>query len=303
MAAVADEFSDRIIRMHGKVGETWLASLPGLIEHFARRWSLQPGSPLSPLTYSYILPVTGPEGIPLVLKLGLPNPELYSEIESLTIYAGRGAVRLYESDPDQGALLLARVIPGRGLVECPDDLEATRIACRVMARLWRPVPHGHNLPSIADWGRGFQRLRTYNAGGSGLFPAGMVDRAEEDYDQLLATMGEPVVLHGDLHHWNILSSDRAAWLAIDPKGVIGEREYEIGAWMRNPFPGLRRWQAPVPILQRRLDIFASELGLNRQRMKRWAFAQAVLSAWWSIEDGAGDAGPWISVANLLMAVR
>ncbi len=204
------------------------------------------GPLLTPLSYNYIVPVTGPEETPLVLKLGIPNPELSSEIESLKQFDGRGAVRLLESDPDRGALLLERILPGRALIECLDDLEATRIACRVMARLWRPVPPVHNLPSIADWGKGFQRLSAHFAGASGPFPAGMVDQAEKDFDRLLATMGEQVVLHGDLHHWNILSSDRAAWLAIDPKGVIGEREYEIGAWMRNPFPGLLALARPGP---------------------------------------------------------
>jgi streptomycin 6-kinase len=93
-----------------------------------------------------------------------------------------------------------------------------------------------------------------------------------------------VLLHGDLHHWNILSATRQPWLSLDPKGVVGEREYEVGALIRNPDldtfsdAELRRVQI------RRLDIFAEMLGFDRQRMLAWGLAQAVLSAWWAMED-------------------
>ncbi len=303
MAAVADEFSGRIIRLHGSFGEDWLASLPRLTEHYAQRWSLQTKPPQSALTYNYIVPASGPDGAPLILKLGLPNPELTSEIESLKIFNGRAAVRLINSDPAGGALLLERALPGEALIEHTDDLEASRIACAVMTRLWKPVPQGCTLPTIADWARGFERLKDWLGGETGPFPPGMVDQAEGVYFDLLRSMDEPVVLHGDLHHWNILSSARDGWLAIDPKGLVGEREYEIGAWMRNPFPGLLSWSRPVQRLQQRLDLISDELDLDRTRLKRWSFAQAVLSAWWSIEDREPHWDQSIAVASLLMVVR
>ena len=93
------------------------------------------------------------------------------------------------------------------------------------------------------------------------------------------SQGEHVLRHGDLHHWYILSATRRPWLALDPKGVIGEREYEIGALLRHPNLDhfnrldLKRLQA------RRIDILAETLELDRQRMMGWGLAQAILSAW------------------------
>ena len=98
--------------------------------------------------------------------------------------------------------------------------------------------------------------------------------------------GSPVtLLHGDYHHYNILSHG-ASWCVIDPKGVVGPREYDIGPFMLNPCfsprPNLKQESA------RRLDIFVERLGLDRQRIWARSVAHSVLSAWWSMEkDGTG----------------
>ncbi len=299
MIALPASFVDRIVRLHGSTGRAWLIRLPELIAHYAERWSLRVYPPLNSLTYNLITPAVREDGLKLVLKLGVPNPELVTEGEALVVFGGHGAAWLHARDPEGGALLLERVVPGDSLADCADDLVASRIACQVMADLWKPAPQAHNFPTVADWAKGFSRLRAHFKGGTGPFPADMVAEAENIYVDLLASAEEPVVLHGDLHHWNLLSSERAGWLAIDPKGVVGERAYEIGAWMRNPYPGMLQWEAPEKKLQQRLEVMSSELGMDRRRLKKWAFGQAVLSAWWSYEDGETGMDHWLSIASLL----
>ncbi len=92
-----------------------------------------------------------------------------------------------------------------------------------------------------------------------------------------------MVLHGDLHHDNILSATRRPWLGIDPKGVIGQPDYEPGAFIRNISLNA---DAAIELadLVRAIDIFSEQLHIEKQRIIRWAFAQAVLSAWWHVED-------------------
>ena len=99
-----------------------------------------------------------------------------------------------------------------------------------------------------------------------------------------ATQREPALLHGDLHHYNVLSDRARGWCAIDPKGVVGELEYELGAALRNPIdrPICSR---QLDVVERRLDQFGLVLGIDVSRARGWCFAQAVLSAIWSIEDG------------------
>ncbi|HEU5347271.1 MAG TPA: aminoglycoside phosphotransferase family protein, partial [Ktedonobacterales bacterium] len=147
--------------------------------------------------------------------------------------------------------------------------------------------------------KGFQRLHATFDGTTGPFAQSLVEQAESLFAELLASSSTPMLLHGDLHHWNILAAERAPWLALDPKGVAGEPAYEVGAWMRNPVPQVFSWPNPERLLRRRADIFAEHLGFDRQRLLAWSMAQAVLSAWWSYEDHGRGWGPMMAWAELL----
>src|SRR5512143_1201549 len=114
----------------GKADE-WLASLPELLEEAARRWNLQIGEPFL-LSYNYVCAATRADGTPAVLKIGIPNRELTSEINTLTFYNGQGACQLYAAEPERGMLLEERLFPGTMLVTLEDDDQATEIAAKVM---------------------------------------------------------------------------------------------------------------------------------------------------------------------------
>jgi streptomycin 6-kinase len=128
----------------------------------------------------------------------------------------------------------------------------------------------------------------------------VVEAAERLFTDLLASAAPSVVLHGDLHHGNILAAQRAPWLAIDPKGVIGEPAYEAGALLRNPMPEIARHPALDRVLWRRVDHLADMLNLERERVRGWGVAQAVLSAWWSFEDLGFGWEPAIACAEALL---
>jgi len=89
------------------------------------------------------------------------------------------------------------------------------------------------------------------------------------------------------------------WVAIDPKGVVGEREYEVGALLRNPTPDIATTMDTRMILKRRLDLLAELLGFDRQKLCAWSFAQAVLAAVWCIDGKANDWGIFIKCAEAL----
>ena len=217
-------------------------------------------------------------GLPAVLKQGLPDdPEFQLALDALLWFAGRGGVRVLELDRARGAVLLERIVPGtqlRTLVPEHDEA-ATIAAASVMRQSWRAPPAEHRFPSVREWGRAL--------GGR---PAAV-------YGELCETMGEPVVLHADLHHENVLRSGDG-WVAIDPKGVIGERAYDTGALLRNPYPE----RLERRMVARRADQLADELSLDRDRIWGWAWAQAHLAAAWAVEDGE-DPAYWLACAELL----
>lgn len=284
-----DAFVQCITDLYGARGIAWLDAFPANLAACLERWDLRSGSPYAlsySFSYNYVAPVTRGDGAHAVLKLGVPEGELLHEIAALRAYAGRGAVRLLDADVAIGALLLEQVTPGTPLraLALVDDDTATVHAARVMTALWRTPPSEHEFPTVARWASGLNRLRPHYEGTTGPMPKALVERAEGLFRELLAD-DEPVyLLHGDLHHDNILAAERAPYLAIDPKGVIGEAAYEAGALLRNPIPDIGAWPDLHHTLANRVDILAEQLGLDRWRLIGYGLAHAVLSAWWSVEE-------------------
>lgn len=277
-------FTHRVTTTFAPQGAAWLARLPETIARYAERWHLHVDAPFPNLSYNYVAPATRTDGTSAVLKLGVPRHELVTEIAALELYAGAGACALLAADPAGGALLLERITPGddlRGLA----DTEAMTVAASVMRRIWRRPPASHPFPHVADWLQGLGALRPHFGGSGGPFSEPLVAQAEAWAAELLATSPPEVVLHGDLHHFNMLRSGRG-WLAIDPKGVIGDPAYEAGALLRNPIPQIYDLADRPALLEQRSRRLAAALELDLGRIRRWAAVQAVLSAWWEVEDGA-----------------
>ncbi len=283
--ALPDHFVKCTLDLFGEEGQAWLENLPAFLASLEKRWNLRLEEPFE-LSYNYVAPGVDLDGNEVVLKTWLVNVEMISEMESLRLWGGRGIVRLIEHDLDAGAMLLERLRPGTTLAEVEDDDEATRIAAQVMRELWIPAPVDAQglLRTAEGWAQGMKRLRDEFGGGVGPFPRHLVEAAESWFEDLLTSAGPMRLLHGDLHHWNILSAERRPWLALDPKGLVGEAEYEPGALLRNRWPENADREEIKRVTGRRLAILCEILEADYQRILGWTMAQAVLSAWWSYED-------------------
>jgi streptomycin 6-kinase len=220
-------------------------------------------------------------GLEVVLKRSKRRSDEWHSGNILRQFAGRGMVRPYEYS--EGAVLLERLRPATSLSEIAlkDDARATDILAGIIEQSSGAVPLP-GTPTVQDWGRSFERPV---AGVRQSVPPLLFERAHEIYLKLAATQSGVRLLHGDLHHDNVLFDASRGWLAIDPKGVVGETEFEIGAMLRNPAraAGLIANKRTV---ERRVQQLAERLGIDAQRVLEWGFAQAVLSAVWSVEDGA-----------------
>ncbi|MFW6076091.1 MAG: aminoglycoside phosphotransferase family protein [Chloroflexota bacterium] len=299
---ISESYRQFIVTMHGDEGREWLDRLPGLIERCVRRWGIEHAQPVNELSYNFVATGTRSDNTPVVVKIGIPTREFWTELDALRIFDGKGSVQLLDDWPEAGAMLLEWVVPGHTLTSVDDDETATRIAANVMRTLWRPEPAEHRFPTVQHWALGFDRLRKRFGGGTGPLPRQAVDQAEAIFADLLEDAAEPALLHGDLHHMNILRGE-GGWVTIDPKGVIGEPAYETGALFRNPIPEVFSWTDLQSKTERRLAILSEELGFDRQRLRDWGIAQAVLSAWWDIEDTNNTSKQWLLIAEALSAAR
>jgi len=208
MDGVSREFAATITSLSPDTGPQWLERLPALITECEQAWSIKAMTPFEPLSFNWVAPAVRADGTEVILKLGVPHPELASEIEALLLYDGGGCVRLLEVDRGRGALLLERLKPGLSLLSVADDDEATRIAARVMRRVWHPAPPDHAFPTVHRWAKGLVRMRDHSGGTTGPLPTPLVEKAEGLFRELLDSMDRSMLLHGDSHHGNILSAER-----------------------------------------------------------------------------------------------
>ncbi|MFY1675269.1 aminoglycoside phosphotransferase family protein [Plantactinospora sp. WMMB334] len=303
-ALTTDALARNAVQVWGPAGARWLTELPRALAELAADWELTVGGRYE-LSYHFVVAVTCADGRPAVLKLGVPSGDsLRTEAAALAAFAGRGAVRLLRADLGRGALLLERAEPGgrlRDLVPGRDD-EATAVAARVLRRLAVPPPPDCPLPDLVAYAAGFDDYLAAHGDG-GPLPADLVRRAGGLLRELCASAPGRVVLHGDLHHDNILRAEREPWLAIDPHGVVGDPGFEIGALLYNPEPDDRD-PALTALVPARVEQLADLLPMPTERVVGWGFVMAVLSDVWTAEDwtpGArSPASRALDVARLLL---
>ncbi|WP_218813599.1 aminoglycoside phosphotransferase family protein [Rickettsiella endosymbiont of Dermanyssus gallinae] len=286
------ELVKNIISIYGQVGKKWLGNLPDLLAHYAKKWQLTVKDCFNNASFNVVAEVILDNGHAAILKCGVPSKEFINEIAALQHFNGVGSVKLLGAEAGAGIMLLERLVPGTLLEEIPDETQRVISSVELIKKLHRPCQETAVFPSLADWFQGFQRLFQYFQGRTGPFPKPLIERADAISKELLMSMGPTVLLHGDLHYGNILLSDKYGWLAIDPKGVIGEQEYEI------PFPRLKG-EVNKNLIKRRLDQFIEISGFDRSRVLGWAFCKAALAAWWSYEDQGEVWQPFLHCAEIL----
>lgn len=225
-------------------------------------WGVELGEPFPLARYSFVAPA----GDDAVLKVTPPeDDESDEEADALELWGGDGAVRLLRRDRERRALLIERARPGDDLATLPEE-GATSVAVEVGLQLWRPAAEpfrwtGDHIPRWLD-----------NAGEHPLVPL-----ARELYASL--DVGRVTLVHGDFHHHNILRSERGP-VAIDPKPMLGEPEYDVPAFLWNPIP----YRMRLDVTEQRLAAFAAA-GLSEERMRKWA---VIRGAYLGADEGESD---------------
>ena len=252
-------------------------------------WKLVPeGEPIVTPS-SHLLPVRW-QGRAAMIKVAL-DVEEQGGAQIMRWWDGEGAARVFAHEGD--AILLERAEGKRSLLHMAlhgEDDEASRIACDVVRHLHRP--RGKPLPELIDLRQWFRDLAPAARRYGGLFP-----RCLETAEALLASEQDRSVLHGDVHHDNILDFGPRGWLAIDPKRLHGERLFDYANLLCNPDLPTSRERTRF---LRQLDVIVEHAGVDRRRLLEWVLAFAGLSAAWFLDDGmAADSD--LSVAHLAAA--
>lgn len=206
-------------------------------------------------------------------------------------------VRVLDVAREERTVLMERVVPGETLWQAPMT-EALEAVAWVMGQLRATPPQGHAFPDVRAYHRAWpNHVRRY--GGAGSIDADLFEIGERVFLELCDTSAAPVVLHGDLHYGNVLRSDRSRWLAIDPKGVLGEPCYDVGDLFRNRVAELHDTSDPAAAMRWRVEAVADLTGFDRERVRLWSLAQAVLSEVWTADQPDWAAAVDLEAARLL----
>jgi streptomycin 6-kinase len=302
---VAEPYDAFVAATRARIGdgvEGWLDGLSDLIAELVARWDLALGEPLPGGAIGYTVAAERGGSDPVVLKVTYPDGWFPEEVAALVAWDGGGAVELIDHDP-RGAMLLERAVPGTSLLDDAYEQRAMMIAAAVLERLWIDDPGG--VTTVArEAGRWADTLVERNDAHGRPVAPGLVDEAVGMLRDLAPSQREARLLHGDLHLGNVVSAARERWLAIDPKPLVGEREFDVTALVRDRQPELLQDRGAPARLQRRFDRLSDRLGCDRERLRGWSIAVMVDYAVGCFEEGDEDLGrTQARVAELLRGLR
>lgn len=301
---VGVSFKETISTTYGEQGRAWLSLLPETMDKLCQSWDLKTDGDFSNLTFNFVAPVISAEFGKAVLKLGPHIKGRAKEASALRAYNGDSAARVLKYDSQLGALLIERLEPGLSLgSERLSEDEGLAIASRLIQRLTHSGSTAvqNDFTHISIWGLGFEKYLRENPDQTRLRREDVI-RADQIFKSLVKTSKNEVLLHGDLHHANILRTANS-WKAIDPKGVWGDPAFEVGAFIRNPMPELSTRPDLKSVLANRISSFSTSLKIDKKRIWGWAYSQAVLAAIWSLNEPGAIWQSWFSVASALKEVE
>lgn len=278
-------FKEKITNCFGTAGGDWLQTLESRVTNIASSWGLNLQEPVTNLSYNYVIHVIDQNNDQYILKMGLAGFDFENEIRTLQLYNGEGCAKLVKADAEQGAMLLEKLQPGTMLCTETDEEGVIQNFCHVWKQIRRPLPVEGDFPTVLSWATAFAKYKSNYEANDGPLPNEWVEMAAGYLHEIQQTSMKSELLHGDLHHENILFSTDRGWLAIDPKGVAGSPYLDVVSFMINH---LFTKPDPEALLKLRVDLISELLQLDREKLLRAAVSMSTLYACWGIEDKDPD---------------
>lgn len=265
--------------LYGAEGESWINDLPSRLAQLSKKWKFRFLNVMPDLTYNFVGVVEViPTGKRAVINIGPRGKNVATEVQWLQCF-NKGVPKIYWHDDEHHAYLMEYLEPGNSLktlVKAVQDDAATRVICQMIRDLQSYQQNIPNFPHISELAGSLSLLKNH-------LDDKMLSKAESLFHELTTDRVQDVLLHGDLHHDNVLSSD-TTWKVIDPHGYVGDPVFEVGAMMFNPHDCFPKEKSISQTIERRLKIFAEELPFDVKRITAWAYCRTILSLAWTFED-------------------
>jgi streptomycin 6-kinase len=288
-------FINKIIGVFGKAGEAWISNFPDNMGKCIKKWNLTEYTLINDLSYNFVCYAKSYEFGDVVLKMGVPQPGLFKEMEALALLNENVICKCYGIDRELPAMLLERITPGDTLAALKDFNEQLRIAADLIAKAPVLINNNIEFPTYEDWMyKAFERARGENKVGERMLR--FIKAAEELFSEIKSVKHPLMLLHGDLHHWNILRDSYGNWKVIDPHGVIGVAYMEAARFMNNHIDVAEILENPSE-LDKMISVFSVKLGESKKNISLALFTDLVLSTSWTFEEAEPDPKHLINAIN------
>jgi streptomycin 6-kinase len=279
-----------VIATWGSKGEAWLAELPAIISSLAQHWRLDGLIPVEQMNYNYVALAIQADKTPVVMKISCDESLILNEYNALKHFNGRASIKALDIEKSHHALLLERAIPGTSLQEnYPRQVKNTiAIYAEVVKSLSTPISSTDEFTHVSKWCDTIDRIDKRQ------IDQHLIDCARDLRSFLLSSAEREYICHGDLHLENVIQH-REQWLAIDPKGIIGEMAFEAAAFNLISDDEMRDTPTVSKTMHDRILALSTALDLSYQRLLYWFFLRVIMSAQWFIED-SGDPGGMLALA-------
>jgi streptomycin 6-kinase len=289
MDSLPQKFQETVKKTWVKIGEKWLLELPNLLNTLSKKWKLHKIEPFQNLSYHFVAKALQEDGTPVVLKMGCDPEVCLNEYRALSHFSGSGSIQVLDYDKAHSALLLEAAIPGVSLNALSSKQEAISAYAKVVKAIpSAPLP-SEDFPHVSAWLESIEKMDDAR-----INPL-WIEKAKKLKQALLDSAEREYLCHGDLHFDNVIShADQ--FVAIDPKGIIGEMAFEASAFDLMTPEEIENPNFDSRILLTRIHQLAAALTLNPERLLGWIFLRVMLSIQWSMED-QGDPSRMIRIGG------
>jgi len=259
-----------------------------LINRYIHLWNLIPDGELFSTNSSVLQPVMY-KGEKSILKIPFVSEEKTGN-KLMAQWNGSGAAKVFKWD--ENAILMERITGDYSLIDMlynGQDDDATEIICGIAYLLHHNKQEA--FPELIPLDRWFKDLFS-----SAVKYGGVITDCANLASELLSNQKDIAILHGDLHHMNVLHSSDRGWLAIDPKGLVGERTFDYVNIVCNPNKEIALAEGRMI---RQIEVISNYTGINCRHLLKWTAAWAGLSAVWFLDNNMNADIP-LGIAKLAL---
>lgn len=237
----------------------------------------------------------------VIVKLNHDSSHLSGEFGTLRQMQGNSCCRVYGLDRDEGMFLEERILPGTVLREEASWEKRAEVFAGIFRGIHVMPENGTSYPSYLDWVKNAYEKISKGSSTNKRLVDGMRE-AVAVAEEMFAKYPQRMLLHGDLHHDNILQNQQGEYAVVDPKGVVGPPIFDTPRYVLNEM-GEGGDSLPKEHILKVIGKISGLLEYPEEDLRRLFFMETMLANAWSYGDGEEALESEMEVAERIVKMQ